>query len=89
MRNRQAVKDARRVRRWIAALVCVVAVGIIALVVPRLAPRSPIAIVVLCALAILTVKLVEHRVRRWFDRWTNRQAAGPTPPEGRTQSGRR
>ena len=83
MRNRRPAQDARRVRRWIGAVVCVVAVGIIALVVPRLAPRSPMAIVLLCALAVLTMKLVEHRVRQWFRRWAERQAARTRPPDGR------
>lgn len=83
MRNRQAGQDARRVRRWVGALVCVVAVGIIALVVPRLAPRSPTAIVVLCALAVLTVKLVERRVHLWFRRWAEREASRTMRPRGR------
>jgi peptidoglycan/LPS O-acetylase OafA/YrhL len=84
MRSRQRAWDSRRVRRWIGAVVCLVAVGIATQVIPRLAPRSPIAIVVLCALAVLTMKLVERRVRQWFDRWVQRQAARTTPPEGRT-----
>jgi peptidoglycan/LPS O-acetylase OafA/YrhL len=83
MLSRQSGWDARRVRRWIGAVVCVVAVGIIALVAPRLTPRSPIAIVVLCALAVLTMKLVERRVRQWFERWAGRQAARTRPPDGR------
>jgi len=83
MRNRRPAQDARRVRRWIGAVVCVVAVGIIALVAPRLTPRSPIAIVVLCALAVLTMKLVERRVHQWFRRWAERQAARTRPPDGR------
>jgi peptidoglycan/LPS O-acetylase OafA/YrhL len=74
MRNRQAAQDARRVRRWIGVVVCVVAVGIIALVAPRVLPRSPLVILLVCALAVLTMKIVEHRVRRWFDRWESRQA---------------
>ncbi len=52
------------------------------MVIPRLSPRSPLAIVVLCALAILTTKLVERRVRQWFTRWAERQAgrtSGPGP----------
>jgi hypothetical protein len=69
MPSRQCAGDARRVRRWIGAVVCLATLGIAALVIPRLAPRSPIAIVLLCALAVLTMRLVEHRVRQWFDRW--------------------
>ncbi|MFI5339421.1 MAG: hypothetical protein ACHQ7N_06255 [Candidatus Methylomirabilales bacterium] len=84
MRSRQCAWDARRVRRWIGMVMCLATLGVAALVIPRLAPRSPMAIVLLCALAVLTMKLVEHRVRRWFDRWADRQAARATPPEGRT-----
>jgi membrane protein implicated in regulation of membrane protease activity len=77
-------KDARRVRRWIGAVVCLVALGIIAIVIPRLAPRSPLVIVLVCALAVLTMKLVERRVRQGFDRWERRQTVRSAPPKGRT-----
>jgi len=60
-----------------------IGLAIVVLVVPRLAPRSPIAIVVLCVLAVLTMKLVEHRIRQWFDRWAKREAARTTPPDRR------
>ena len=83
MRNSEPAKDGRRTRRWIGVIVCVVTVGGIALLVPRLAPRSPIAIVLLCALAVLTMKLVEHRVQQWFRRWAERQAARTMRPPGR------
>ncbi len=69
MPSRHHAWDAMRVRRWIGAVLCVATLGIAALVIPRLAPRSPIAIVLLCVLAVLSMKLVEHRVRKWFDRW--------------------
>ncbi len=62
-------------RRWLGAGVVLVLIGGIALVVPRIAPRSPLAIVVLCALAILTMKLVERRLRQWLTAWAARQAA--------------
>jgi len=83
MQSRHASRDARRVRRWIGAVVCLAALGIAVLVIPRLAPRSPVAIVVLCALAVLTMKLVERRVRNWFERWADRQASRTTPPDRR------
>ena len=76
MRSRPYARNARRVRSWIGAVVCLVALGLGAMVIPRVAPRSPIAIVLLCALAVLTTRLVEHRVRLWFDRWENWQG-GP------------
>ena len=70
-------------RRWIGAVVFVVGLGIVALVIPRLAPRSPVAIILVCVLGVLTMKLVERRVRRWFDHRAARQRAGPTLPPGR------
>jgi cell division protein FtsW (lipid II flippase) len=62
-------------RRWLGAGVLLVLIGGIVLVVPRIAPRSPLTIVVLCALAVLTMKLVEHRIRRWLTWWARQQAA--------------
>ncbi len=55
-------------RRWIGAIVCVLLVGLIGLGVSRLTPRSPAAILILCVLAVLTMKVVEHRVHQWFRR---------------------
>jgi len=69
-------------RRATAVVVCVVLLGIILVLVPRVGPRSPVTIVVLCALAVLTMKLVERRVRQWFDRWAARQASRTTGPDG-------
>jgi peptidoglycan/LPS O-acetylase OafA/YrhL len=83
MRSRQFAWDPRRVRRWIATVVCLGSLATVALVIPRFAPRSPVAIVLLCALAVLTMKLVEHRVRRWFDRWAARQGPRTRSPKGR------
>jgi hypothetical protein len=69
------VIDDRRLRRWIGVILFF-AVAIIAIwVVPRLGARSPIAIVIVCVLAILTMKLVERRVAWWFQRWAQREAA--------------
>jgi cell division protein FtsW (lipid II flippase) len=62
-------------RRWLGAGIVLVLIGGIVLVVPRLAPRSPLTIVVLCVLAVLTMKLVEHRIRRWLAWWAGQQAA--------------
>jgi peptidoglycan/LPS O-acetylase OafA/YrhL len=68
-----------------AWVVLVLFMGGIALVVPRFAPRSPLVIVVLCVGAILTMKLVERRLRQWLTAWVARQA--PTTP--RVKTGRR
>ena len=76
-------------RRWLGASVLLVLIGGIVLVVPRIAPRSPLTIVVLCALAILTMKLVERRLRRWLTVWAARQASkAPRPKAGRRGGGR-
>ena len=72
-------------RRWLGAGVLVILIGGIVLVVPRIAPRSPLTIVVLCALAILTMKLVERRVRQWLTIWAARQASTAS----RAKAGRR
>ncbi len=81
MPSRHHAWDARRVRRWIGAVICLVTLGIAALVIPRVLPRSPVAIVALCVLAVLTMKLVERWVRRWFDRWAEREAARRAGPK--------
>jgi len=60
-------------RRAIGAVVCVVVLGIILVLISRLAPRSPLTIVVLCVVAVLTMKLAERQVRQWLDRWAKRQ----------------
>jgi hypothetical protein len=62
-------------RGWIGVAVFLAFVGIAAWLVPRVGARSPVAILVLCTLAVLTMKLVERRVQAWFRRWAARQAA--------------
>jgi peptidoglycan/LPS O-acetylase OafA/YrhL len=75
-------------RRWLGAGVLLILIGGIVLVVPRIAPRSPLTIVVLCALAILTMKLVERRLRQWLTAWAARQtAAAPRPKVRRRDTG--
>jgi membrane protein implicated in regulation of membrane protease activity len=81
--NVQRTSRERNLRRWIGAVVCLAVLGFAALVIPRLAPRSPIAIVALCALAVLTMKLVERRVRQWFNYWAARQASRTTDRDRR------
>ncbi len=83
MRSRQFAGDPGRVRRWIATVVCMGSLAAAALVIVRLAARSPLMIVLVCALAVLTMKLVEHRIRRWFDRWGARSVTRTTPPRRR------
>ncbi len=56
-------------RRGLVPMVLVAVVGALAWGVTRVAPRSPIVILVVCVLAVITMKLIEHRVRRWFRRW--------------------
>ncbi len=76
----------RRQRRWIAGAVVIFLVAAASYVVPRLGTRSPLAIVIVCAMAILVMKLVEHRVHRWFRRWEQWSA---NRPEGSRAKGQR
>jgi cobalamin biosynthesis protein CobD/CbiB len=69
------VADHRRVRRWIGWAIFVAAVGLAGWILPRVLPRSPIMILILCVLAVLTMKLVEHRIRAWFRRLEARHTA--------------
>jgi hypothetical protein len=74
--------DARRVRRWIGLVVLLVFVAIAWVVIPRLGAgaRSPVAIVLLCGMAVLIMKLVERQVHKWFQRWAEKQATRIPPP---------
>jgi peptidoglycan/LPS O-acetylase OafA/YrhL len=69
------VSDRRRVRRYIGWVVFAAVLGIAGWILPRVLPRSPVTIVVLCVLAVLVMKLVEHRIRSWFRRLDVRRAA--------------
>jgi peptidoglycan/LPS O-acetylase OafA/YrhL len=69
------VADQRGVRRWIGWAILVVSLGLGGWILPRVLPRSPIIILILCVLAVLTMKLVEHRIRAWFRRLEARRAA--------------
>ena len=60
--------EQRRVRRWIGWAVFVAALVLVGWILPRLLPRSPVTVVILCVVAVLVMKLVERRVRLWF-RW--------------------
>ena len=80
--NDQRANRGAQLRRWIGGVICLAVLGIVVLVVPRLAFRSPIAIVLLCTLGVLTMKLVEYRVRQWFNRWGDRPAERTRPPKG-------
>jgi hypothetical protein len=68
-------------RRWIGVAVFLTALGIAVLVIPRLGARSPLVIVFLCVVAVLTMKLVERQVHRWFQVWAKRQARRTVPPK--------
>lgn len=74
--------DHRRVRRGIGWVIFIVAMGLAGWILPRVLPRSPIMILILCLLAVLIMKLVEHRIRAWFRRLEARSAAEPrrSPP---------
>lgn len=80
MPSKVQVSDGRWLRRLVGGAACVAVLVLIVLGIPRLGARSPIAIVVLAVLAVLTMRLVERRVRRWFDRWAEREAARRAGP---------
>ena len=67
--------DDRRVRRYMGWVVFAAALAIAGWILPRVLPRSPVTIVVVCVLAVLVMKLVEHRIRAWFRRLEARRAA--------------
>jgi hypothetical protein len=69
--------DGGTLRRWIDVAVFLLALAAAVWLIPRISPRSPIAILVLCVVAVLTMKLVERRIRQLFRRWAERQAARP------------
>jgi peptidoglycan/LPS O-acetylase OafA/YrhL len=71
------VIDELRLRRWIGWAVLVVVLALAGWLVPRFLPRSPVTILFVCGLAVLTMKLVEHRVRRWLRRYAERRPPGP------------
>lgn len=62
-------------RRYMGWVVLAAAMAIGGWILPRMLPRSPVTIVVLCVLAVLVMKLVEHRIRTWFRRLEARRAA--------------
>ncbi len=84
----------QRGRRWIAGVATALVLAAAWYIVPRLGARSPVAILVVCALAVLAMKLVEHRIHRWFRQWeekSSREAGeqrgggpGGKEPENRT-----
>jgi len=69
------VADRRGVRRYIGWVVFAAVLGVVGWILPRVLPRSPVTIVVLCVLAVVVMKLVEHRIRTWFRRLETRRAA--------------
>ncbi len=75
MRSKTPAGNAGGARRWLGIALYLAALGIVGMVIPRLGSRSPVVIVLLCILAVLTMKVVERQVHRWFQRWAERQAA--------------
>ena len=73
--------DDRRLRRWIGLIIFFPVAIILIWIASRLGGRSPLAFVILPALGILTMKLVERRVARWFRRWAEREAARASRPK--------
>jgi len=77
------VADGRRVRRWMGWVVFAAALALAGWILPRVLPRSPVTILVVCVLAVLVMKLVEHRIRAWFRRLEARRAAELRDPPPR------
>jgi peptidoglycan/LPS O-acetylase OafA/YrhL len=75
MQKEGRLLDRRRVRRYIGWVVFAAVLGIVGWILPRVLPRSPVTIVILCVLAVVVMKLVEHRIRTWFRRLDARRAA--------------
>jgi hypothetical protein len=69
------VIDDRKLRRWIGVVIFFLVAIALVWVASRLGPRSPLAFVILPVIGILTMKLVERRVARWFRLWAEREAA--------------
>ncbi len=69
------MNDPQKLRRWFGRLVLVLFIAVAVLVLPRIVGRSPIAYVVVPALAIVAMKFVEWRLGRWFRRLEAKEAA--------------
>jgi hypothetical protein len=74
------VTDERRLRRWIGWAVLVAVLTLAGWLLPRLLPRSPVTILFVCGLAVVTMKLAEHRIRQWVRRFEARDLSGPRHP---------
>ena len=82
MQKEGRLVDRRRVRRYLGWVVFAAVFAVAVWILPRVLPRSPVTIVILCVCAVLVMKLVEHRIRSWFRRLDARRAAElhRTPP---------
>ncbi len=67
--------DPLKLRRWFGGFVVIVFIAGAVLILPRIVGRSPIAYVVVPALAIVAMKFVEWRMNRWFRRLEAQEAA--------------
>jgi hypothetical protein len=65
----------RRLRRWLGWVIFGAALAVAGWILPRVLPRSPVTILILCVVAVVTMKLVERRIRAWFRRLEARRAA--------------
>jgi len=83
------VKDSRKLRRGFGWLVVILFIAVAVLILPRVVGRSPIAYIVVPALAIVAMKFVEWRMGRWFRRLEAREAARRAHMSQSTSSQRR
>ena len=83
------MKDSRKLRRGFGWLVVILFIVVAVLILPRVVGRSPIAYIVVPALAIVAMKFVEWRMGRWFRRLEAREAARRAHMSQSTSSQRR
>jgi cobalamin synthase len=70
-------------RRGVGAVVLVATMALFLVMISRVAPRSPVVMLVACIFGVLAMKLVERRLKRWRQRWDEQEAARNRPPGSR------
>lgn len=81
MPSRPRTSPGTFLRRGVGAVVLLTTTGLLLVLISRVAPRSPVAMLVACVLGILAMKLVERRMKRWRQRWDEQEAARTRSPK--------
>ena len=79
MPSRLRLSPGAILRRGVGGVVLVAIMGLLLVVISRVAPRSPVVILAACILGVLAMKLVERRLKRWRQRWDEQEAARNRP----------